>query len=87
MTARYGVEPLGKTGEDTNSNAARACNTGGGWHRNNPVLVKAGAIRNETSNVSQSDGISIGFQAHFGHRTNLQRYFPVRARSETWSVA
>ena len=86
MTAHSGVEATGKTGETTNSNAARAGNTGGGWHPNNRLLVKAGAIRFETSNVSQSDGISVGFQAPIGHKTNLQRYFPVRARSQMRGV-
>jgi hypothetical protein len=82
MGAHSGVEAPDKTGEDTNSNAARACNTGGGWHRNNPVLVKAGADRIETSCVSQGDGISNGFQAPIRLRTNLQRYFPVCARPQ-----
>lgn len=79
MTAHSGVEAPGKTGETTNSNAARACNTGGGWHRNNPVLVKAGTGRIETSVGSQCRGLSNGFQASIRLMTNLQRYFPVCA--------
>jgi hypothetical protein len=85
MTARSGVEPHDGSGETTNSNAARAGNTGGGWHPNNRLLVKAEAPALSPLNVAQDDRIQSEIQAPNWGRTNFRQYATGCFRSQQGS--
>lgn len=73
MTAICGVEPLAKTGEDTNSNGQKL-ELLAGWHSNQGVLVNAGAIRRETVIDTEDRRFCIEIQAPIWGVSNFRRY-------------